>query len=883
MNDLPIYELKNPLALAMEPAGGRAREGVRLVIEAPTGSGKSTQIPRMLLNHGLVPQGQIVVLQPRRIAARMLARRVAQEQGGRLGEEVGYQVRFEKAVSARTRIRFVTEGILLRELLHDPQLRHLGAIVFDEFHERHLYGDITLARALEVQASSRPDLALVVMSATLDAGRLRNYLDPCTVLKSQGRTFPVEIRHSAPRSLTEEPWDHLARAGGEIIRSAPLARDGTGGHALVFMPGGYEIRKTIEALRREKWARDFDILPLHGELSPSEQDRAVDPSADARRRIIVATNVAETSLTIDGVTAVIDSGLARLAQFDASRGLNTLTVEKISQASADQRAGRAGRTAPGLCLRLWSEADHARRPAQTPPEILRMDLAEVALTLLASGVRDLGTFRWLESPDPKALTRALDLLGQLGAVENEAPAADRPAGTAPDTPRFRLTAMGRALVDYPLHPRHARVLEAAREAGCAEDFALLLAILQGRPFFGKAGAAAPARFVDGYEFSDLQPLLRAWDAARAAGFERDACVHLGVNGLAAREAGQLAQQLLRVIVREDGRAVPRPAGLPKTLRTGETAAPPSLAETFAKILLAGFSDQVARRTSAGSLACEVVGGRRGQIPKESLLRQAPLLVAAEIREIEGRDVQVVLSGCTAVEETWLADLYPQDYHRVTEARWDETQRRVLQKEQVGFRELVLSTRQSGEPDREKAAALLAEKVMSGELKLTAWDHEVDQWIARLNCLAKWMPELEVPALTNEDRAFVIAEMCHGAASYKEIKDRSPWPSLRSWLGPEQTAWMDKQVPERLRLADGRMGRITYSESADPTLAARIQQLYNWQETPRIAGGRIPLVLSISGPNQRPLQITRDLAGFWLNHYPKLKQELARKYPKHEWR
>jgi ATP-dependent helicase HrpB len=279
----------------------------------------------------------------------------------------------------------------------------------------------------------------------------------------------------------------------------------------------------------------------------------------------------------------------------------------------------------------------------------------------------------------------------------------------------------------------------------------------------------------------------------------------------------------------------------------------------------------------------VVGGRRGQIPKESLVRQAPLVVAAEIREVEGREVQVILSGCTAVEETWLADLFPGDYRRVTEAMWDDTQRRVLQKEQVSFRDLVLGTRQSGEPDPEKAAALLAAKVMSGELKLTAWDHEVDQWIARLNCLAKWMPELELPALTEEDRAFVIAEMCHGAASYKEIKDRSPWPSLRSWLGPEQTAMMDKFVPERLRLADGRLGRITYSESADPTLSARIQQLYDWKETPRIAGGRIPLVLSISGPNQRPLQITRDLAGFWLNHYPKLKQELARKYPKHEWR
>jgi len=857
MDDLPIYDLRDQLAKAMAPEAVRAGGGVRLVIEAPTGSGKSTQIPRMLLNDGLVPAGQIVVLQPRRMAARLLARRVAHEQGVRLGEEVGYQVRFERVVSARTRIRFVTEGILLRELLADPELRSLGAIVFDEFHERHLYGDITLARALEVQARGRPDLALLVMSATLEAGRVRDFLDPCTVLKSAGRTHPVTIQYSAARALTEAPWDHVARAGAEVVRAAPLARDGTGGHLLVFMPGGYEIRKTMEALRREKWTRPFDILPLHGELSPAEQDRAVDPSDDARRRIIVATNVAETSLTIEGVTGVIDSGLARIARFDAARGLNSLTVEKISQASADQRAGRAGRTAPGLCLRLWSEAEYVRRPAHTLPEILRMDLAEVVLTLAASGVNDLAIFRWLEPPEPKALARALSVLAQLGAVEV----------TTDDARPLALTPLGHALARHPLHPRHARVLEASIDAGCADTFALLLALLQGRPLLGKSGAAAPAHFVEGDEFSDLQPLLRAWEAARAVSFERDACAQLGVHGLAAREAGHLARQLL--------------SGARRRSQTTDDTLPG--AETFAKILLTGFSDQVARRTNAGSLACDVVGGRRGQIPKELLLRQAPLVVAAEIREIEGRDLQVVLSGCTAVEESWLADLFPHDYRRSTEAVWDDTQRRVLQKEIIIFRDLVLSTRQSGEPDAEQAAALLSAKVMAGELTLTAWDHEVEQWINRLNCLAQWMPELELPALTESDRAFVIAEMCHGAASYKEIKDRSPWPSLRAWLGPHQAAQLDRLAPERLRLADGRLGRITYSPTAEPTLAARIQQLYDWKETPRIAGGRIPLVLSISGPNQRPLQITRDLAGFWANHYPKLKQELARKYPKHEWR
>jgi ATP-dependent RNA helicase HrpB len=871
MEPLPIEELRETLARAMRPRP----DGVRLIIEAPTGSGKSTQIPRMLINDDLVPRGQVVVLQPRRLAARLLARRVAREQGVRLGDEVGYQVRFEQATSACTRIRFVTEGILLRELLHDPEVRHVGAIVFDEFHERHLYGDITLARAMDLQTGPRRDLAFLVMSATLDAGRLREYLAPCEVLRSDGRVFPVTTRYSAPRGLAEEPWDHVARVGGEALRHAPRTDSDQGGHMLIFMPGAYEIRKTIETVRREKWSREFEVLPLHGELPPGEQDRAVDP--DGRRRIIVATNVAETSITIEGVTVVIDSGLARKAQFDAARGLNTLTIQKISQASAHQRAGRAGRTAPGLCVRLWSEADHAARPAHEVPEILRMDLAEVVLTLFASGVRDLTRFRWLEPPDPRSLDRALRLLRELGAVD---PAADR------------ITPLGRTLVRFPLHPRQSRVLEAGAAAGRLDEFALVIALLQGRPLFGRAGAAPPERFIEGHEFSDLEPLLRGWDAARSVKFDRDACTRLGVNGAAAREAALLAQQLCRIASRQN-QSNPARRDLPPPLRDDMEVAGGSgeerdgraiaSAESFAKILLTGFSDQVARRTSLGGLACDVVGGRRGQIPKESLVRHSPLIVAAEMREVEGRDVQVLLTHCTAIEEEWLADLFRDDYRRTVEAMWDETQRRVLQKEKVVFRDLVLTTRQSGEPDPERAAEILAARVISGELKLTAWDADVDQWIARLNCLAKWMPELDLPALTEDDRRFVIAQICHGAASYKEIKEKSPWNTLRAWLGPQQTAWLDQHAPERLKLPDGRLGKIIYSETADPVISARIQQLYGLQETPRIAAGRVPLVISISGPNHRPLQLTKDLAGFWKNHYPKLKQELARKYPKHEWR
>jgi ATP-dependent helicase HrpB len=340
-----------------------------------------------------------------------------------------------------------------------------------------------------------------------------------------------------------------------------------------------------------------------------------------------------------------------------------------------------------------------------------------------------------------------------------------------------------------------------------------------------------------------------------------------VNDLAAREAGQLAAQLSRL------------AGADERHETRARVDP----ATFAGVLLAGFSDQVARRTSEGSLVCQLTGGRRGRIQKESLIRRHPLVLAAEVREVEGRDVQVILSGLTAIEIDWLEHAFPRDFERRIEVRWDDSQRRVVRSEPVVFRDLVLEERQSGEPDRDQAAAILSERVLSGELRLNGWDDAVEQWISRLNCLAIWMPELDMPALGAAERRFVIEQMCHGAVSYKEIKDRSPWPALRSWLSTQQSAWLDEFAPERWRLPDGRTARIIYAENADPVVSARIQQLYGIDSSPRVAGGRIALVVSILGPNMRPLQITRDLAGFWQNHYPRLKQELQRKYPKHEWR
>ncbi len=409
---LPIYEIESDIVTSLKATK-------RLILQAPTGSGKSTQVPQMLLKHGLLGSGQVVILQPRRLAARLLASRVARELGVELGREVGYQVRFENCVSAATRIKFETEGILLRQLIQDPALRGIQAVIFDEFHERHLYGDITLARALDIQEQHRPDLLIAVMSATLDAGALEEYLSQvrrgglhepqissegnsgrrgtppseffCSVLRSEGRVFPVDIGYLPRRSGPNPPpvWDLAADAFADFVRS------GERGDVLVFMPGGFEIHQTIEAIRHTPESKGYILLPLHGELSPRDQDAAV--ARYEQPKVVVATNVAETSITIDGVRLVIDSGLARIPRYDANRGINTLLVEKISQASAEQRAGRAGRTAPGRCLRLWSRPEHDERAPRELPEIKRLDLAEVVLTLKAAGVGDLRQFRWLEN------------------------------------------------------------------------------------------------------------------------------------------------------------------------------------------------------------------------------------------------------------------------------------------------------------------------------------------------------------------------------------------------------------------------------------------------------------------------------------------------------
>jgi ATP-dependent helicase HrpB len=851
--ELPIYELESAVVRALRSSG-------RLIVQAPTGSGKSTQIPQMLLRHGLLGErGEIVVLQPRRLATRMLARRVAEEVGTPLGEIVGYQIRLESRVSERTRIRFVTEGILLRQMSFDANLRGVSTIVFDEFHERHLYGDISLARALQLQQTTRPDLKLIVMSATLDTGLLKTYLAPCEVLVSQGRSFPVRIEY-LPKAVDfdHEPlWEVAAK---ECERVAAMVA----GDVLVFMPGAYEIGRTVQALQGIRALRDFVTFPLHGELSPEQQDRAV--ARYDQRKIIVSTNVAETSLTIDGVTAVIDCGLARVARFDPHRGINTLLVEKISAASADQRAGRAGRTAPGVCVRLWTEREHGQRPAQELPEVKRLDLSEVVLTLKASEIDDVANFPWLEKPDPKALERAELLLADLGALGN--------VGAPPMPVSMRITEIGRKMLRFPVHPRYARMFLAAQERGCVRPVALMAALTQGRNFLLRnvAKEIEQAReniFGEEHE-SDFFLLMRAWRYADQAKYSLDACRRLGLHAQGARQVGPLFEQFLSIAAKEG-------------LDIGERRID---GVEVRKCVLAGFSDQLAKRLDAGTLRCELVHQRKGVLARESVIQKAPLLVAAEITEIGGRDgeVNVLLSLATAIEETWLKEIFPDDYRETRGVTYDGSIKRVVSRRERRFRDLVLDSKSSSdEAPLNEAAALLTKEVMAGRLKLEAWDEAVEQWILRVNRLAEWFPELEVNPITDADRATLIEQICYGELGYRDIKDKPVMPVLKDWLTAEQLAVIDDYLPERLTMANGRRSKITYAKEGPPILSARIQELYGIDGKFTLGHGRVPVKIEVLAPNQRPIQVTDDLTAFWREMYPKVKAELSRRYPRHEWR
>src|SRR5438094_500280 len=801
---LPIYEIEDEIV--------RKLAAVRpLVLQAPTGSGKSTQMPQILLKHGLLANGQVVILQPRRLAARLLASRVAKELGVEIGHEVGYQIRFENVTSGATRIKFETEGVLLRQLIDDPAFTGVQAIIFDEFHERHLYGDVTLARALDIQEQKRPDLILIVMSATLDSRALEKYLAPCAVLRSEGRMFPVDVDY-LPRRLgsTAPPvWDLAADAFSQGMRGS----DGGRPDVLIFMPGSYEIHRTIEAIR-----------------------------------------------------LVIDSGLARIPRYDPHRGINTLFIERISQSSAEQRAGRAGRTAPGRCLRLWSKPEHSERPLQETPEIERLDLSEVVLTLKAAGIEELRSFRWLEAPPEKALNHAEELLIGLGRLK-------RSAG---DCGRTTITGLGRRMLAFPVHPRYARMLLAAEGYDCVYHACLIAALTQGRDLLlrnpGQDVLESRREFFGAKDTSDFWILMRAWRFAVENEFRIDVLRKLGIHGVTARQVGPLHEQFLRIA--RDGEIRGQTPDFGSTRNSVSVPEFPIDDEALRKCIVIGFSDRIARMDEA-TLRCELVDGRRGTLARESAARGSSLIVAAEIHEIGGRpgEVNTILSLATAIEADWLRELFPDEMRSEVRTTFDAATRRVQAVEVVLFRDLVLESKRIEPPPADAAARLLAGEILAGRLQLPAWDHAIEQWILRLNLVSEWCPELQLPPIRDDDRRHIIEQLCLGAFSFKDVKERDVKPAVKSWLSSSQQGLVDKYAPERITLSNSRTPKVIYEANGLPYISMRIQELFRLGELPRIAMSRVPLSIHILAPSMRPVQVTQDLANFWREHYPRVKSEL----------
>jgi ATP-dependent helicase HrpB len=852
MRPLPI----DPL---LPEAVASLRRSRSLVIEAAPGAGKTTRVPRALLEAGLAGSGEVLVLEPRRLAARMAARRVAEEMGERAGQTVGYQVRFEDVSGPGTRLRFLTEALLTRRLLSAPGLPGVGAVVLDEIHERHLHGDLALALLRRLQLGTRPDLCLVAMSATLDAGPLARFLG-AAVLRSEGRAFPVEVEYLSPEEAARPEVRLEQRVGAAVRRLAPEPD----GDVLVFLPGAAEIRRCREALAPLAAQRDLDLLPLHGDLSPEEQDRAVRPSG--RRKVILSTNVAESSVTIDGVAAVVDSGLARVASHSPWSGLPRLDLRKISRASAAQRAGRAGRTRPGRCLRLYTRHDHDARPALDAPEIVREDLAETVLLLAALGI---GELDWLEPPPAASAEAARSLLRLLGAVE--------PGGA--------VTSLGRRMADLPLHPRLARLVVEAEARGQGPAGALLAALLGERDVrerWERDGRAAPPTGP-----SDLLELASLLEEAARDRFAPDRLRSLGLAPGPVRGVEQARRQIERLLRRGAGPSrapVPAAAGT-STGVPGSTAAPTEAEQALLLATLAAYPDRVARRRAAGSDEVLLCGGGSARLAPGSVVREAPILVAVEAEERRGergRPGGALVRVASLATPEMLLDLFPGALRFEEEHGWNAAAERVDAVERLLYRDLVLEESRASRLDPEKAAALLAEQALSRGPGAFADEGAVERLLARSAFAARHAAG-DLRALADEDARAALRELCAGRRSFAELREAGLEAALRARLPTAARASMERLAPERISLPGGRSARVTYPPGGEaPFIESRLQDFFGMAQGPAVAGGRVPLVLHLLAPSRRPVQVTTDLAGFWERHYPAVRRELMRRYPRHAW-
>ncbi|QDU23199.1 ATP-dependent RNA helicase [Urbifossiella limnaea] len=832
-----------PIDAALPELLAAVRASRAAVLRAPTGAGKTTRVPPALLD--VVP-GTVVMLEPRRVAARAAARRMAHEHGSALGDVFGYQVRFDRAAGPNTRVLVVTPGVLLRRLHDDPFLDGVGAVVFDEFHERGLDADLALGMVKLVRETVRPDLVAVVMSATIDPGPVAAYLGGAPVVDSAGRSFPVEIVYRPRRTAAEGVREALQLTDGDV---------------LAFLPGLREIRHTADELGD----LGVEVLPLHGDLPPEQQDRALQQLG--RRKVVLATNVAETSVTVEGVTAVVDTGLARQLEFEPAVGMDRLRLVPISRASADQRAGRAGRTRPGVCLRLWDEPGHRARPEQTEPEIRRVDVCGAALQLLALGETDVSSFPWLDRPRPEAIDQANRLLEQLGLViasrvvddllgRGASPVGvDNPTGLAPRP--NGLTDLGREAARLPVHPRLGRLLVEGKLLGDPRRAALAAALLAERdPFVRPDGP--PTRTAPPTA-SDVLDRVEALEA-----FERTKRLDTPVGQL--HRGGAFA-----VLEARDQFA--------RLLASGgrQPAVPIDRDAVVLRAVFAAYPDRLARRREPGSSRAVTVGGRGVRLAPTSGVREPELFVCADV-DAAGADAFVRLAS--GVDRAWL----PAERLTVrTDVTFDDQTERLAARKRTRFDDLILDEVQAHIADEADAARVLAAAARDRLAKVLP-DPESDagRFRTRVRCLRGWLPELNLPAFDAADLGDLLEHLARGRRSLAELRS-GPWLDLmRGQLTFDQQRALDREAPDRLEVPSGSHIALQYEEGRPPVLAARIQELFGLTETPRVGGGRVKVLLHLLAPNHRPQQVTDDLASFWKTGYPLVRKELRGRYPKHSW-
>lgn len=814
MNELPIDDV---LATIVD----ELRASRRVVIEAPPGAGKSTRVPPALLDANLTDK-QVVLLEPRRVAARAIATRIAEERGSKVGNEVGWQIRWDRRGGKQTKLWVLTEGILTRRVLSDPFLDDIGVLILDEFHERSVHTDLALGFAREL-LEVRDDLHVVVMSATLDVASVAEFLD-CNSVRSDGRMFPVTS------TWIDQPADDLPRTVARTVRSIISADDDDGGDILVFLPGLREIDDCRAACRQ---IDGLELHRLHGRLPDIEQDAALRPSN--RRKVIFSTNIAETSLTIPSVTAVIDSGLVRLSRAEPGTGFDRLDTAETSLASARQRAGRAGRTAPGRAFHLWTRASEFRRREFDEPEIERIDLAGPVLDVMRWSGAPADDFAWYQTPGLSRLQGAVGTLEALGALDGGS-----------------VTAVGEQISDMPLHPRIARFLIAARSEGLGPVAARVAASLSEQDWVTAVSRDAPRAT------SDSLTRAQMLDDVAAGGTQRATRAGLRVNVAAARRTSRVARDLERW--------------------TGDLATS-DVEQALARALAAAFPDRIGVQASGRRYALS--RGGSVVIGYESLVDEPEFLIATSVfgtTRVDGVECAIVRHA-TATRREWLPK---ERFTTAVEVRFDGDLDRLVARRVSRFDDLVLleSTASVADADAsdEALARALASEVAVDPQRAYALEREELQFFFRVEFLRKWMPELELPS--PRDPEFLL-QLVWGARSFAELRRKGFSSSYRRCLDGAQLAALDEHAPQRYPLR-GRNFRIDYSDAEQPVLAARIQDFFGQLQTPRLAAGRVDMMLHLLAPNQRPQQVTKDLESFWANTYADIRKELRARYPKHDW-